>query len=116
MNNIKNFNQFILENVDQPLADPISVAQEWAAIRRNILSLRGKSEDDIDGKLPGFELDNFEGNDEFAYYDLVSPADKDNVVHVVAKLEVENGKITVVSSMNDDNIKAWLENKRLENK
>ena len=104
MNNIKNFNQFILENVEQPL--------DLAAIRRNILSLRGKSEDDIDEILPGFELDNFEGDDEFAYYDLMSPVDKNHESHVVAKLEVENGEITAVSSMNDDGIKEWLENKK----
>ena len=102
MNNIKNFNQFILENVEQPL--------DWAEIRINILSLRGKSEEDIDNVLPGFELDNFEGDDSFAYYDLMSPVDKNDETHVVAKLEVENGKITVVSSMNDNGIKEWLKN------
>lgn len=111
MNNIKNFNQFILENVEQPL-DAAAVAAAWAAIRRDILSLRGKSEDDIDKILPGFKLDDIEGDtQDRAYCDLVSPVDKKNFVHVVAKLEVENGKITVVSSMNDDYIKEWLKNK-----
>jgi len=103
MNNIKNFNQFILENVEQPL--------DLAAIREKILSLRDKSEDDIDGILPGFELDNFEGNDEFAYYDLMSPVDKNDEWHVVAKLEVKNGKITVIQKIDDDGINEWLDNK-----
>ena len=40
----------------------------------------------------------------------MSPVDKNDETHVVAKLEVENGKITVVSSMNDNGIKEWLKN------
>ena len=103
MNNIKNFNKFVLENVEQP--------ETLVTIRTKILSLRGKNEDSIDEILPGFELDNFEGDDESAYYDLMSPVDKNDETHVVAKLTVKHDKITEVSSMNDDNIEEWLKNK-----
>ena len=41
----------------------------------------------------------------------MSPVDKNDECHVVAKLEVENGKITEVSSMNDDGINEWIKNK-----
>ena len=103
MSNIKNFNKFVLENVE---------TLNLVTIRKNILSLRGKSEGSISEILPGFELENFDGDpQDRAYCDLVSPADKDNVVHVVAKLEFEDGIITVVNKMDDKEINEWLENK-----
>ena len=80
-------------------------------IRTKILSLKGKNKNSIDEILPGFELDNFEGDDESAYYDLMSPVDKNDETHVVAKLTVNHDEITEVSSMNDDNIEEWLKNK-----
>jgi|688.fasta_scaffold1087801_2 hypothetical protein len=104
--NIKKFSQFISENLS------MNESLDWAEMRRQILSLKGKEIDDIEEILPGFELDNQEGDEEFAYYDLVSPVDSKNISHVVAKITVEDGKITNINSMDDEEIEDYLTNKK----
>jgi hypothetical protein len=104
--NIKKFGQFISENLS------MNESTDWAEIRRQILSLRGKETDEIGEILPGFELDNYEGDEEFAYFDLMSPVDNKNITHVVAKITVEYGKVTTVNSMDDEEIKDYLANKK----
>ena len=90
--------------------------QEWADIRKKIVSTKGKDLDDIEDILPGFELDNQEGDYGFAYYDLMSPVDSEDITRIVAQLTAENGKVTVINKMDDDQIRAYLEskNKNLE--